>query len=58
MVHILPATMNGLSKESAADSFQIKSVSMNRFQNKLGILSDDQVNEIAAAVALCIGYSP
>lgn len=58
MVHLLPASANGLSKESAADSFQIKSVSLNRFQNKLGVLTGEQLSEIAAAIALCIGYTP
>ena len=58
MVHLLPTSANGLSKESAADSFQIKSVSVNRFQSKLGMLADDELLEIAAAIALCIDYSP
>jgi mRNA interferase MazF len=36
MVHLLPEPSNGLSKESAADTFQIKSVPTNRFQEKIG----------------------
>jgi len=58
MVRLLPSPANGLSKESSADTFQVKSVSMNRFQNKLGILTADEVSEIAAAIALCVGFSP
>lgn len=58
MVHLLPTPATGLSKESAADSFQIKSPSISRFQNRLGSVSEDELTEIAAAVALCIGYSP
>ncbi len=58
MVHLLPTPTNGLSKESAADTFQIKSISVNRFLHRLGSLSDDTLTEIAAAVALCVGYSP
>jgi mRNA interferase MazF len=58
MVHLFPTPTNGLSKESAADTFQVKSISLNRFQNKLGILTSDEINEIAAAIALCVGYSP
>lgn len=57
MVHLQPATANGLTKESAADAFQVKSLSANRFQRKLGNLTDDEVAEIAAAIALCVGYS-
>ena len=58
MVKLTPNNQNGLSKDSAADCFQIKSLSINRFQNKLGSLSVSQINEIGAAVTLCIGYLP
>lgn len=58
MVHLFPKLSNKLSKESAADAFQVKSVSMTRFQNKLGVIESDELEEIAAAVALSIGYSP
>lgn len=55
----LPATRhNGLRKDSGADAFQIKSVSENRLVRHLGTLTDDQVGAIAAAVALCVGYTP
>ena len=54
----LPADQQtGLSKPSAADAFQVKSLSVNRFQQKLGILSTEQLDEISAAIALCIGYT-
>jgi mRNA interferase MazF len=58
MVKIIPSSKNGLRKVSATDCFQVKSISMNRFQRKLGILGDPELNQITAAVALCIGYSP
>ena len=58
MFHLLPTLTNGLSKESSADAFQVKSVSLNRFQNKLGVLTSDQISEIAASIALCVDYSP
>ncbi len=38
MVKISPNGVNGLTKDSAADSFQIRSVSTNRFIRKLGRL--------------------
>ena len=47
----------GLSKESAADSFQVKSLSLKRFRKKLGSLPKTTCDEIAAAVALCVGFS-
>lgn len=57
MVRLAPTDENGLAKESAADAFQVKSISLNRFQTKLGALNTDEIGEIAAAIALCVGYS-
>lgn len=50
------APENGLTKLSGADAFQVKSVSLHRFQTKLGVLTPVQMSEIAAAVSLCIGF--
>ena len=57
-VPLVPETNNGLTKPSGADAFQVKSLSESRFVERLGILSLAQMDDIAAAVALCIGYSP
>ena len=46
---------HGLSKDSGADAFQVKSVSESRFVRKLGVVTDDELDEIASAVALCVG---
>ncbi len=54
-VHIPPTPENGLNKDSGADAFQVKSVSETRFLNRLGDLLPDQLDDIAAAVAACIG---
>jgi mRNA interferase MazF len=52
----LPATpANGLTKDSGADAFQTKSVSLNRFVRALGEVTVAQLDEIAAAIALCVG---
>jgi mRNA interferase MazF len=52
----LPAdSMNGLIKDSGADAFQVKSVALTRFVRPLGIVSQAQLDRIAAAVALCVG---
>ena len=52
----LPATQtNGLTKESGADGFQVKSLSENRFVNFRGVLTDSQVDDVASAIALCVG---
>lgn len=55
----LPATRrNGLDAESGADTFQVKSVSVERFHTRLGEVATDQLDEIAAGVALCVGFRP
>lgn len=47
--------LNGLSKDSGADSFQVKSVSLQRFQHKLGRVSATELTSIIDAIALCVG---
>jgi mRNA interferase MazF len=52
----LPASpANGLAKDSGADTFQTKSVSENRFVRHLGEVSPAELDEIASAIALCVG---
>lgn len=52
----IPATLNnGLTKDSGADAFQVKSVSDSRFVRKFGEISHAQLDEIAEAIALCVG---
>ena len=54
----LPMTKeNDLTKHSEADSSQAKSVSIHqRFKRKRGEVTPEQLKEIVAGVALCIGY--
>ncbi|MEP7234001.1 MAG: type II toxin-antitoxin system PemK/MazF family toxin [Ignavibacteriota bacterium] len=56
MTEIDPTTENGLSKTSGADAFQCKSFSLERFKRKLGKVSGKNLDEIAASIALCIGF--
>lgn len=52
----LPATSrNGLSKDSGAGAFQVKSVSETRFVRKLGEVTDAEIDDISSAIALCVG---
>ena len=55
-VRLSSAPENGLAKESGADAFQIKSVSEERLVRRLGQITQEQTDQIAAAVALCVGY--
>ena len=52
--HVEPDPINGLSKDSGADAFQICSVSLERFLNRLGYLSDERIDLIFEAVTICI----
>jgi mRNA interferase MazF len=54
----VPATpQNGLAKDSGTDAFQVKSVATARFVNQLGTVTEQELNRIVAAIALCIGFS-
>ena len=46
---------NGLRKDSGADAFQTKSISLSRFVRLLGNVDAAQIDDVASAVALCVG---
>jgi mRNA interferase MazF len=46
---------NGLSKDSGADAFQVKSISQGRFVRRLGTVTTPELDAVASAVALCVG---
>lgn len=59
MVRILADASNRLDHDSFVDASQIKAVSVRRFIEQTGVLeSHAQLDKIAAAIALCVGYSP
>lgn len=58
MVKIPMDSTNQLRADSAANTFQIKSVSSKRFMSKMGVFTTKQMTLLAATVAYCIGYSP
>ena len=51
MVKLEPASANGLSKLSASDAFQVRSVSQQRFVRRLGALSPEVMTAISRALA-------
>jgi mRNA interferase MazF len=55
MVRIDPDPANGLSKPSAADAYQIRSVSQAWFVNPLGRISSGRLEEILKAIQTVIG---
>ena len=54
-VHLAPTPSNGLTKDSGADAFQVKSVSEPRFLDRLGNLAVNELDDIANAIAVCVG---
>ncbi len=54
MVRIEPVQSNGLAKLSAADAFQVRSLSQDRFVRQLGKLTDGQMLSIARALAIVL----
>jgi mRNA interferase MazF len=55
MVKIEPAVQNGLSKPSAVDCFQIRSVSVDRFVALLGSTAPEIIVQAQQAIAKVIG---
>jgi mRNA interferase MazF len=55
MVRVEPDLANGLSKPSAADAFQIRSVSRARFVSRIGKVSNMHLQEILKAIQIVIG---
>jgi mRNA interferase MazF len=54
-VQIQASPSNGLSKNSGADAFQIKSVSESRFDRCLGSVTTTEIDAIADAIAPVVG---
>ena len=54
-VHLPMSPTNGLTKDSGADAFQVKSVSETRFVRYVGLVTSTQLDHIASAIAMCVG---
>lgn len=54
MIRIEPSAENGLNKTSAADTFQVRSVSETRLVRKLGKLSEQEMQAISEALAIVL----
>ena len=55
MVRIEPDATNGLSEPSAADAFQMRSVSKERFARRIGRISEAILQEVLKAIQVVIG---
>ena len=56
LVNVKPDNTNGLTTESAVDTFQMKGVDIRRFRGKRGRLPATLMDEIGAAIAAIIDY--
>jgi mRNA interferase MazF len=54
LVQLAPDARNGLDKLSAADTFQVRSLSCRRFVRSLGRLSPSDQSRIAAALRIVL----
>ncbi len=58
MSYVEATQASGLTKPSAADVFQTRGVSLERFGSLLGILSEETLTQIAKALALMVEHQP
>lgn len=56
-VRLKPGDLNGLSKPSAADALQVRSVSLDRFVSRLGRVSQRELEDIVQALAAVVELS-
>ena len=56
MIPVDPDGTNNLAKKSAADAFQIRSVSTERFTQKHGMIGEKVLRQIAAAVVIFLKF--
>jgi len=54
LVPILKSTTNGLTKKTAADTFQVRSLSDERFIKKLGVLTQDDMKRIGEGLKVVL----
>lgn len=55
MTMVEPNKTNGLTKTSAADAFQVRSVSSQRFVELLGTVETEVLDEITESLAIVLG---
>jgi mRNA interferase MazF len=58
LVRIEPGPEKGLDKPSAADTFQVRSLSQERLVRRLGKLSAAEMKSISSALALVLSIEP
>ena len=57
-ISLEPDSNNGLRKKSTVDCFQIRAISHNRFVEKIGNISNDEIDLIKKSIALILDIEP
>jgi mRNA interferase MazF len=57
-ISLKPDSNNRLQKKSAVDCFQIRAVSHKRFLEKIGNISNDEIDLIKKSIALILDIEP
>ena len=57
MVKVEPNSNNGLSKRSAIDTFQVRSVSQQRLIKQIGTLADETMAEVSKALGIVLNVA-
>jgi mRNA interferase MazF len=58
MVKIAASSGNNLSRDSAGNVLQVRSISTERFVKQLGRVSDEILQELLAGLVICVDYDP
>ena len=58
MIKVEPNSKNGLKKTSAADCFQVRSLSQKRFVKRIGIVSETIMEEIRIGLSRVLSIKP
>ena len=58
MVKIEAIPENQLSRDSAGNVLQVRSISTERFVKRLGQVSDEILQELLAGLIVCVDYEP
>lgn len=53
-IQIVPNSSNNLSKISAIDTLQLRGVDIQRFQKKIGLISEEEMQKIAISIITVI----
>ncbi len=56
LVQITPTPQNGLTKVSAANPLQTRSVSLEGFTDKVGVVEETTLEEIVLALGIVVRY--